>query len=302
MTNRCLLLAVCRRAAELALASLLIVGAISAATADEGSARIAELTVAIWSPEPPRPAPLPLVIFSHGFHGCATQSRFLMRAFAAAGYLVFAPNHRDATCDGGSARWLDRPEAPFVHPELWDPSSFRDRADDITHLLAALHADRDFAQRIDWQRMALAGHSLGGYTVLGLAGAWPEWRLPQVKAVLALSPYAQPFVVRRDLSGLAAPVMYQGGTRDFGITPAISKNEGAYALSPPPKYFVEFAGAGHLAWADIGLMAHSAITAYSVAFLDRYVNGGASTLLTQPGPDVARLLFDPGTGPMPPPR
>jgi hypothetical protein len=25
---------------------------------------------------------LPVIVFSHGFHGCATQSRFLMEAFA----------------------------------------------------------------------------------------------------------------------------------------------------------------------------------------------------------------------------
>jgi predicted dienelactone hydrolase len=303
MPNRRLFLVACRGAARLMLASLLMASGASAAPAGEGSARIAGLAVTIWSPDPPQRAALPVVIFSHGFHGCATQSRFLMRAFADAGYLVFAPNHRDATCDGGSARWLDRPAVPFARPDLWSASSFRDRADDIVHLLAALRADRDWSQRIDWRRVALAGHSLGGYTVLGLAGAWPEWRLPDVKAVLALSPYTQPFVVRHDLSGLAAPVMYQGGTRDFGITPALEKTEGAYALSPPPKYFVEFAGAAHLAWADIGVRAHSAIAAYSVAFLDRCVNGGApAPLLTQPGPDVARLLFDPGIASMPTPR
>ena len=32
----------------------------------------------------------------------------------------------------------------------------------------------------------LAGHSLGGYTVLALAGAWPSWKLANVRAVLAL--------------------------------------------------------------------------------------------------------------------
>ena len=46
------------------------------------------------------------LVFSHGFHGCATQSTFLMQAFADAGYIVFAPNHRDATCNGGSAYWI----------------------------------------------------------------------------------------------------------------------------------------------------------------------------------------------------
>ncbi len=104
----------------------------------------------------------------------------------------------------------------------------------------------------DWSRLGLSGHSLGGYTVLALAGAWPEWKLAGVKAVLGLSPYSQPFIVHGTLSGLAAPVMYQGGTLDFTIIPALDKAEGAYDQSPEPKYLLVLDKAAHLAWADIG--------------------------------------------------
>jgi dipeptidyl aminopeptidase/acylaminoacyl peptidase len=60
-----------------------------------------------------------------------------MIALASAGYVVVAPNHRDAISNGGSARWIDRPEQNFGKPETWDETSFRDRADDIVHLVAA---------------------------------------------------------------------------------------------------------------------------------------------------------------------
>jgi pimeloyl-ACP methyl ester carboxylesterase len=80
--------------------------------------------------------------------------------------------------------------------------------------------------------------------------AWPGWKLDGVKAVLALSANVQPFLVRGTLAGLGAPVMYQGGTLDFGITPALHKAMGAYDLSPMPKYYVELKGAGHFAWTD----------------------------------------------------
>jgi predicted dienelactone hydrolase len=173
-----------------------------------------------------------------------------MTALASAGYLVVAPNHRDATCDGGGARWIDRPEQRFVKPETWDETSFRDRADDIVHLVAALKAMPEWRNRIDWHCFGLVGHSLGGYTVLGLDGAWPSWKLGGVKAVLALSPYVQPFLVRGTPAGLGAPVMYQGGTLDVGITPALHKAMGAYDLLPMPKYYVELKGAGHFAWTD----------------------------------------------------
>lgn len=257
---------------------------------------IAGLDVTVWRPDESTPAALPIVVFSHGFHGCATQSRFLMTALAAAGYVVVAPNHRDATCNGGNSRWLDRSEQRFGNPETWDETSFRDRADDIICLVAALKAEPAWRNLINWQHFGLVGHSLGGYTVLGLGGTWHGWKLDGVKAVLALSPYVQPFLVRQTLAGLDAPVMYQGGTLDFGITPALQKAMGAYDLSPSPKYYVELKGAGHFAWTDLRATFHDPIVAYSLAFLDRYARGSAPTpQLTEATSAVAILRYDSGT-------
>jgi predicted dienelactone hydrolase len=258
--------------------------------AAEQSVTIAGMSVFVWSNDAPRPQAV--IVFSHGFHGCATQSRFLMEAFAIAGYIVFAPNHRDAVCRGGNARWSDKPAIPFQHPEAWSAESFRDRADDVTHLIAAIASDERFRSRADLSRLGLAGHSLGGYTVLGLAGAWPEWKLPGVKAVLALSPYSQPFIARKTLGGLSTPVMYQGGTWDLGVTPAIQKTSGGYEQSPEPKYFVEFGRAGHFVWTDLNKGFHGEIASYSIAFMNHYVRGEpAAPALTRAAPDVTVLRF-----------
>jgi len=259
-----------------------------AAHAGEETVRLAGLSVEVWSHPAGANVPQPTLLFSHGFHGCSTQSRFLMEAFAEAGYLVLAPNHRDATCHGGEAGWAERPELPFQQPQRWDDTSYRDRAEDLRRLIEAARTDPRFRARVDWSRLGLVGHSLGGYTVLGLAGAWPSWRLPGIKAVLALSPYAQPFARHRTLAGLTAPVMYQGGTRDFGITPALRRSEGSYDSSPPPKYYVEFDRAGHLAWTNLRAVAHDSIVAYSLAFVDHYLKGeAASAVLTRKLPGVA---------------
>src|SRR5690242_18474921 len=43
---------------------------------------IAGLRVSVWEPPPDVPGPLPLVIFSHGFHGISTQSTFLTKELA----------------------------------------------------------------------------------------------------------------------------------------------------------------------------------------------------------------------------
>jgi predicted dienelactone hydrolase len=279
------------------LAALLV--AASIARAAERAITAAGLAVTVWQPDREPGEKLPVIVFSHGFHGCATQSRFLATAFAASGYVVFAPNHRDATCAGGSGRLIDRPAVPFAEPRAWDETTYRDRGEDIRRLVAALAADATWQERVDWSRLGLAGHSLGGYTVLGLGGAWPGWKLGGVKAVLALSPYAQPFVAHQTLQGLAAPVMYQGGTRDLGITPALARPMGAYDQSPMPKYFVEFDRAGHLAWADIPSPARGGIIAYSLAFIDRYVKGAKpEAVLTRAASGVAALRYasELGTG------
>ena len=96
--------------ALLATAGLSLSGA---AEAEETAVVLAGMNVAVWSEETPTLAKEPVIIFSHGFHGCATQSRFLMEAFASHGYLVFAPNHRDATCDSGTAKLIAGPEVAF---------------------------------------------------------------------------------------------------------------------------------------------------------------------------------------------
>ncbi|HME69080.1 MAG TPA: dienelactone hydrolase family protein [Myxococcota bacterium] len=278
------------------LALLVIVGlwVAGAAKAGETAVLLAGMKVTVWSEETSTPTKQPVIIFSHGFHGCATQSRFLMEAFASRGYLVFAPNHRDATCDSGNARLIAAPEVAFRRPELWNDTTYRDREEDIRRLIDAISSDDRFATRADLSRLGLSGHSLGGYTVLGLAGAWPSWKLGGVKAVLALSPYSQPFIVHDRLGGLDAPVMYQGGTRDLGITPSLRKNEGAYEQSPTPKYYVEFDKAGHFAWTNLSETAHGLIVAYSLAFMNHYVKGeAADPILAHTEPGVARLSSGP---------
>jgi predicted dienelactone hydrolase len=264
----------------------------TSAHAAETWVRLAGLDVAVWAPKTDAQAKHPVIVFSHGFHGCATQTRFLMEALAAHGYLVFAPNHSDATCGGGEASWLDKATTPFNKPGSWSEASYRDRGEDLRKLIAAIGKDTVYGPRADLVRLGLAGHSLGGYTVLGLAGAWPVWNVEGVKGVLALSPYAQPFLTHGTLGGLAAPVMYQGGTADFGITPTLVKSQGAYDRSPTPKYLVVFDQASHFAWTDFGKNAHEQITAYALAFFDHYVKGDPATpALTQTLGGVTRLRY-----------
>lgn len=256
------------------------------ATPDAESTTIAGLKVHIWRP-PQAKGKLPLVIFSHGFHGMAVQSAFLTGALAREGYLVVAPNHQDAVGGNWNGRW--GPEVSFTKPEQWTDKTYEQRGDDIRRLVEALHREKPWCDEIDWSRFALAGHSLGGYTVMGVAGAWPRWKLPEVKAVLAVSPYCSPYLRHKDLTTLGVPIMYQGGTHDVAITPAVRRSGGAYELTSSPAYYVEFDQAGHFAWTDLVADHQDNIVHYSVAFFNKHVQGDKTADPTAKRPGISDL-------------
>jgi predicted dienelactone hydrolase len=251
------------------------------------SLHLGHLKVSIWQPSDlGQHGPVPLIIFSHGLHGGSTQSTYLTAAWAKAGYLVVAPNHKDAGLSGQMA-----PQAPLVDTSSWSDATYRDRCQDVTELIATLHKDPHWSKLIDWSHVGLAGHSLGGYTVLGLVGAWPSWKLKEVKikAVLALSPFVTPFMSHGHLGDLGVPVMYEGGTIDFGITPFLKKKNGAYDQTSSPAYFVEFTKASHFAFSDLNTRFPKDINDYSLAFLNRYLKGDKKADLSSKRGQVSEL-------------
>ena len=242
----------------------------------------------------------PLVLFSHGLGGCALQSVFITEELARHGYVVAAPDHRDAaTCgiDGERLRLQNlHTDRSLLEPGRWTDQNEAARLDDLRAAIERVRADRDLARVTDTQRVGAIGHSLGGYSVLGLAGAWPSWRTPVVKAVVALSPYVTPFLVHATLAGLSAPVMYQGAEFDWGITSSIEGPKGAFAASPTPKYFVKLNGGTHLDWTNMACTGQASVAAclrarpnaalivdYTLGFFDRYLKDAAAPLLEAGG-------------------
>ena len=240
--------------------------------------RLAGITVAYWLP-PSEMLPAPLIIFSHGFHGCKTQSTFLMEALAAHGYVVVAPDHEDNSCGFGN---MKPPVEAFRKVDGWTENTYVNRADDIKSVYKSLHDDRIWTKRIDWNNVGLAGHSLGGYTVLGLGGAWKSWKMPGIKSILALSPYCAPFVDDETLKNIDVPVMYQGGTRDLGITPWLKKEHGAFDQTPHG-YYVELDKTGHFGWTGLISETHDEIIKYSLAFFDKTLKGDNTPMVKDSG-------------------
>ncbi len=111
------------------------------------------------------PAMLPLVVMSHGTGGAAAQLSWLAEELASEGYLVAAVSHHGNT--GAEAAYTLQ---GFM---LW-----WERARDLTVLIDRLLADERFGPHIDTTRIGAAGFSLGGYTMLTIAGARtdrPAW-------------------------------------------------------------------------------------------------------------------------------
>jgi predicted dienelactone hydrolase len=102
------------------------------------------------------PAKFPLILLSHGTGGSAQSLAWFATALAARGYIVAGINHpgnnaiEPHTVQGFMLWWL--------------------RAKDLSTMLGDLLADDEFGPRIDKNRIGAAGFSLGGYTMIELAG------------------------------------------------------------------------------------------------------------------------------------
>ena len=115
----------------------------------------------------------PLVVLSHGNGDMASSLAWFGTALAARGFVVAAVDHpgnnalEDYTLEGSSLWWL--------------------RAFDLGAIIDAMLADKTFGGVIDPARIGAAGHSLGGYTVLAIAGGITD---PELLQVFCRSPAA----------------------------------------------------------------------------------------------------------------
>jgi len=103
------------------------------------------------------PAKLPLIVLSHGTGGTAQSLAWFATALAARGYIVVGVNH-----PGNNAM---EPYTVQGFTLWWE------RAKDLSTVLDDILADPDFGPHVDRRRIGGAGFSLGGYTMIELAGA-----------------------------------------------------------------------------------------------------------------------------------
>lgn len=236
----------------------------------------------------------PLVLFSHGFGGCGTQSVFFTEELARRGYVVAAPDHNDALCgvDGTGSIRLIRTDEMFSRPQHWNDTTQVDRRDDLRRAAHWVFGAAEFDGRIDERGIGVVGHSLGGYTVLGLAGGWRSWQDDRVKAALVFSPYVAPFVVQRRVSAIQVPVMIQAADRDRLIpASSLDADAGMYRAANAPKFYVALRDANHFEWTNLSCFGQKTVAqclsakpnaklidAYGIAFLDATLKGQPDAL------------------------
>jgi len=101
-------------------------------------------------------ATYPLIIFSHGSGGNRGNQSWLATELTKQGAIVVAMNHPGST---------SRDSAPSTNILTWN------RPEDVSFVIDSLLEDAQLSANIDPERIAIVGHSLGGYTALAIGGA-----------------------------------------------------------------------------------------------------------------------------------
>lgn len=240
-----------------------------------------------WAPEAPR-GPVcgrdgcALVVLAHGFGGNPMRFDAYARHLAARGWVVAAPRFP-----------LTSEEAPGGH--LTGLGDLVSQPGDVTfvidELLAASADGSDpLAGRVDGERIAVMGHSLGGATVIALTRL-PCCTDPRVDAVIGVAPAA--FIVEgvfgEEITAAGPPTLSIAGERDPVVQPA-----GVRALHDgfaPPRAYLQVAGANHVDLIEnYGPPSPNLIPTEeaSVAFLAEFVTGERGAL----APTLERLAAD----------
>lgn len=159
-----------------------------------------ELDVSVDAPL--APGRLPLVLLSHGSGGSPLLYRSMSLALARAGYLVALPKHPgNSLGDDALANTT---------------ANLRARPRQLLRLMNALLADDELGRSIAAEPVTAIGHSLGGYTVLCLAGGEPSTRgrehldVPhdsRLGALVLLAPACGFFLAPHALAAVRVPIL-----------------------------------------------------------------------------------------------
>lgn len=222
----------------------------------------------------------PVVVISHGVAEDRTTFAYLAQHLASYGFAVTVLEH-----PGDNAQIFERFFAGLGKP----PTSieFINRILDIKYLLDELQqrskSELTLKRRLNLQQVGVIGHSLGGYTVLTLAGAKINFeqlrkycvnnnslnmsilvqcqaaQLPfatyfvheeRVKAVIAVNPVTSMLLGESGVSQIQVPSMIVAGSEDI-VTPAVPEQIRPFTwLTTADKYLAVLENGTHFSVLD----------------------------------------------------
>lgn len=172
----------------------------------------------------------PLILFSHGIGNSHEGYRYLGRHWASYGFVSVHLNH-----EGTNRQTLLSRGRLHLARAFFRRSQWRNRLADLRFVADRLERGGfPAAASGDPRRLGVAGHSLGALTVLEAA----EYKVPEARAVLAMSPPAVGVFHRRNADALIGkPTLYINGgdelTYDEADGDAVEKEEDVYVVELP---------------------------------------------------------------------
>lgn len=168
--------------------------------------------VAVEGAPPLDLGPRPVLLFSHGHQAYAAALSDLMEHLASHGFVVIAPMHTGNTFLDG-----DRRETSIYYLRAFDLRASLD------HLLTA--SDDPLFGHLDATKVAVGGHSFGGYTAMALGGA----TFP-VEALAAACPSGQVSAGWCSMLGDEEKALFAAGLADDRVRAIVSLDPGDFEL------------------------------------------------------------------------
>lgn len=196
-------------------------------------------------------ASFPLVVYSHGSGGLRYIHSSYTEGLASHGYVVAAPDHTGNTAVDRLAG-SDAPQGQTAYLRPNDVRRVIDAFTDPAHPAAGA-----WAARVDAERIAVTGHSFGGFTSIAMVTGFaneigtvePD---PRVDAIIPIAPATGATLLPDEVLGLVdVPMMVIVGTDDI-TTPVDPNVTRLWDLNDnSPAYRVELVAGEHQTFTDL---------------------------------------------------